>query len=193
MKAFVITLKDNEISERGADVCIKTSNNLDNPFSIEKFNATYPDEAGVYMSHHNIEWRYPWEGTEFCGTSGLKKNAYHTPNPGARIACAISHYRLWKLCAEGSTPYVVIEHDCMFQLKVDEAILKTNYNIIGINDPIRATRRWKQFRDEILNNKAFEFDLVRPVPTVDEYYIPQGLAGNSAYIIKPSGAKQMIV
>jgi GR25 family glycosyltransferase involved in LPS biosynthesis len=31
-----------------------------------------------------------------------------------------------------------------------------------------------------------------PVPTIDEFNIPQGLAGNSAYIIKPEGAKNLI-
>ena len=34
--------------------------------------------------------------------------------------------------------------------------------------------------------------MVRPIPTIDEYYIPQGLAGNSAYIIKPEAARQLI-
>ena len=29
-------------------------------------------------------------------------------------------------------------------------------------------------------------------PTIDDISVPQGLAGNSAYIIKPAGAKQMI-
>ena len=33
---------------------------------------------------------------------------------------------------------------------------------------------------------------IQPVPTIDEFNIPQGLAGNSAYIIKPSGAEKMI-
>ena len=33
---------------------------------------------------------------------------------------------------------------------------------------------------------------MQPIPTVDDYNIPQGLAGNSAYIIKPGGAKKML-
>ena len=30
------------------------------------------------------------------------------------------------------------------------------------------------------------------MPRIDEFNVPQGLAGNSAYIIKPSGAKNLI-
>ena len=30
------------------------------------------------------------------------------------------------------------------------------------------------------------------MPTIDDLTIPQGLPGNSAYIIKPSGAKKML-
>jgi len=34
--------------------------------------------------------------------------------------------------------------------------------------------------------------LIQPVPTIDEFNVPQGLAGNSAYIIKPAGAKAVL-
>ena len=40
----------------------------------------------------------------------------------------------------------------------------------------------------IMNNKQW----VQLVPKIDHYDIPQGLAGNSAYIIKPSGASRML-
>ena len=29
-------------------------------------------------------------------------------------------------------------------------------------------------------------------PTIDDFNVPQGLAGNSAYVIKPEGAKKML-
>ena len=42
-------------------------------------------------------------------------------------------------------------------------------------------------------NKLIELvgDIVK-APRIDEIYVPQGLAGNSAYFMKPSGAKKMI-
>ena len=45
--------------------------------------------------------------------------------------------------------------------------------------------------DKILQAIQFWKPIV-PVPTIDTFDVPQGLAGNSAYIIKPAGAKQCI-
>ena len=33
---------------------------------------------------------------------------------------------------------------------------------------------------------------LQPVPTVDDAEVPQGLAGNSAYLITPKGAKKLL-
>jgi GR25 family glycosyltransferase involved in LPS biosynthesis len=82
-----------------------------------------------------------------------------------------------------------LEHDALFIKKVDyEAILKSNYDIIGINSPASATRRAHQFHDIVQGKAAW----IQPVPDIDEFNIPQGLAGNSAYIIKPTGAKNLL-
>ena len=51
-----------------------------------------------------------------------------------------------------------------------------------------ATRKSKVYHDKILEKT----DFFQPVPRIDEYNIPQGLAGNSAYVIKPAGAQLMI-
>jgi GR25 family glycosyltransferase involved in LPS biosynthesis len=67
-------------------------------------------------------------------------------------------------------------------------ILDSKYDIIGINNPLMATRRAQRFFNTVKENKT---DL-QPVPSIDEFNIPQGLAGNSAYIIKPTGAKNLL-
>ena len=51
-----------------------------------------------------------------------------------------------------------------------------------------ATRKSKIYHDKIQE----KIDFFQPVPRIDEYNIPQGLAGNSAYVIKPEGAQLMI-
>ena len=51
-----------------------------------------------------------------------------------------------------------------------------------------ATRKSKVYHDMILER----VDFFQPVPRIDEFNIPQGLAGNSAYVIKPAGAHKMI-
>ena len=120
--------------------------------------------------------------------SGLKKKAYQTRNPKARIACALSHYSLWKKCVELDEPILILEHDAVFVYKLDINPNDTRYNIIGINNPLGCTFKSRQYYDSILaNGKTIQ----RPPKLADEE-IPQGLAGNSAYIIKPNGAKYML-
>ena len=62
------------------------------------------------------------------------------------------------------------------------------FNIVGINNPIGATRKSREFHNSIIHRE----DAVQNVPMIDGWNIPQGLAGNSAYIINPQGAKDLI-
>jgi len=85
---------------------------------------------------------------------------------------------------------MVFEHDSRIirKLPADSTFQKSKFDIIGINDPSMATRKSKVYHDMILKNTEF----FQPVPRIDEFNIPQGLAGNSAYVIKPAGAIKMI-
>jgi GR25 family glycosyltransferase involved in LPS biosynthesis len=188
IEARVIRIKDNEISEKGAEICIHSSKTLENDIRIDKFDAVTPDEVGVGLIDYMIEWNYPWQGEVFDIATGLKKTAYRTSNPAARIACALSHYKLWRQCAGSVKPFLILEHDAVFINKLDDNILWSNHQIIGINNPLYATRKAKEFMEIASKGK----DTIVPVPTVDSVNVPQGLAGNSAYIIKPDGAKQML-
>ena len=51
-----------------------------------------------------------------------------------------------------------------------------------------ATRKSKLYHDKILEGTQF----FQPVPNIDAFNVPQGLAGNSAYVMKPEGAKKML-
>ena len=44
------------------------------------------------------------------------------------------------------------------------------------------------FFTEVNRNK----DYIQRPPVIDYTHVPQGIAGNSAYIMKPSGAKKML-
>ena len=83
---------------------------------------------------------------------------------------------------------MVLEHDAYFIAKFDLDVSKSKGDIIGINNPLGCTRRSREFYQKIIDNQA----MYQPAPTIDEFNIPQGIAGNSAYIIKPAGAKKMI-
>jgi len=189
MKAYVITIDGNEISEKGSAACIKSSWDCGNEFTVETFEASTPDVVDEQLKQYSIEWDYPWVGEVLDFRSGLKKSAYRTQNPKARIACALSHYRLWKKSLTEMEDILVLEHDSLFLKKLDfNKILDSNYGIIGINDPRGATRRASVFHAAIQQSK----NDVLHVPKIDVHNVPQGLAGNSAYIIKPWAADMLL-
>ena len=86
-------------------------------------------------------------------------------------------------------PIMIIEHDAVFIKKIDFEPEDTGYDIVGINNPLGCTRKSKVFHDKILEKNQF-FQLAPYVD--DDTKIPQGLAGNSAYIIKPEGAHDLV-
>lgn len=62
--------------------------------------------------------------------------------------------------------------------------------ILGLNSPIGATRKASVFHNALFGRYGFH-----SVPSVDgigDDPLPQGLAGNSAYIIKPWAAKKLL-
>lgn len=189
MEAYAIVLEGNEISEAGYAALAKSSYKVGNEFKLKQFKAITPNIVEKDMYDQDIQWTYPWEGSVVDFASGLTKSAYMTANPKARMACAMSHFSLWQLCFERRQPIIILEHDAIFTQKIDFIPDDTGFDIVGLNNPLGATRRAKQYHDSILKNKqAFQL-----TPYVDEdMKVPQGLAGNSAYFIKPEGAEQMI-
>jgi Glycosyltransferase family 25 (LPS biosynthesis protein) len=188
MKAVAIVVKGNETSEFGYSRLVESSEKVGNDFKILKWNAVTPDQVEWFLSGAGVKWNYPWEGEVIDFATGLIKKAYPTANPLARIACACSHYTLWHECATKNEPMLVLEHDAAFVNKIDFNPDDTGAWIIGINNPLGATRKAKVYHDKILESNQ-QFVLA---PWIDDQKVPQGLAGNSAYIIKPKGAKELL-
>ncbi len=188
MKAVAIVVAGNETSELGYSRLVESSKTVGNEFDILKWDAVTPNNINAFMLGAGIRWNYPWDGQVYDFATGLKKSAYPTKNPKARIACACSHYALWQESMKTDTTMLILEHDAYFINKIDFDPNDTKADIIGINNPLGATRRAKLYYDKIIENEM-PFQLV---PWIDEMTVPQGLAGNSAYIIKPEGAKNML-
>lgn len=167
----------------------ESSLRVKNNFKIQMFHAVTPKTVDDVMKSENLKWNYPWVGQTIDFASGLTKSAYQTANPKARIACALSHYKLWQKCVKTKEDIMVLEHDATFVLPFKENLYKIPYDIIGINNPLGCTRKARRYYDLILDNPS---PYQKTPWTDDDMSIPQGLAGNSAYIIKPSGAKKMI-
>jgi GR25 family glycosyltransferase involved in LPS biosynthesis len=188
MKAVCIVIKDNKLSENGYARLLETSNQVGNGFDILKFDAITPETVDQHILKFNIEWNYPVKGSEYDKITGLFKSAYATVNLKARIACAVSHYCIWAESVYTDKTMLILEHDAIFIEKLDFDPDDTNYDIIGINNPINATRK-----SNIFHLKLQESDQkFQSAPIIDDNSIPQGLAGNSAYILKPKGAKKLL-
>ena len=189
MLVYIITITDNQVSEQGATRCVESSVKVGNDFTITSFPATTADMAEVSLKGCGLKWTYPWEGEKIDFASGLTLRAYPTKHRDRRIACAMSHYRLWYQCVEKNEPILVLEHDAEFISKLDyQYILDSKFDIVGINNPLMATRKAHQLKD-LIESSGQE---ILTIPDIDEFTVPQGLAGNSAYIIKPNGAKNVI-
>lgn len=188
----VITMVDHPVSIEAFNKLNDSSQKYNNDFIPNIFEATTAHNVNNHMENLLLKWDYPWQGTVTDLKTGLKKSAYPTKHILNRVACAVSHYRLWAMCVKINKPILIMEHDAIFTKKFaryNNILEDTHYDIIGINNPIGNTRRAKQFHDILQTTNAFSSskDIV-PIPKIDTFDVPQGLAGNSAYIIKPRGA-----
>ena len=190
MKSFVIVVKDNDISELGYQQLVDSYMQYGHYDGIEPHYAVELDKVDGFTSGNGLQWNYPWNGEKTDLKTGLIKKAYPTEDKRKRISCFLSHWYLWQKCKKLDEMICVLEHDARFikKLPSDRTFRNSKYDIIGINDPSMATRKSKLYHDKILEGTQF----FQPVPTIDDFNVPQGLAGNSAYVIKPEGARKML-
>ena len=191
MKTNIIRLQNDIDSNKYANWCWQTSAVNTN---IEFFNAVTPNEVDELMSGLRIEWKYPWTGEVNDIKSGLTLRAYQTADPKKRMACFLSHYCLWEKTIKSGEPMLILEHDAMFISKKPipfDDILNSGFEIIGINEPFGATRLSQAFHENVQKEHFCKNNVVR-APLIDDIKVPQGIAGNSAYIITPKGAYTMI-
>jgi len=190
MKAFAIVVPDNKTSMAGFHELHDSYEKYGHADGLEMYEAIPLDKVQGYTGGNGLVWNYPWEGKETDLKSGLIKSAYTTADPRKRISCFLSHWYLWHHCMKLDETILILEHDSRLikKLPADSTFARAPYDIIGINDPSMATRKSKVYHDMILEREEF----FQPVPRIDEFNIPQGLAGNSAYVIKPEGAKHML-
>ena len=198
LKAFIINIFNNPQSKLGAERCFrsieKTGSHLE-PF-------IYPATVPEYLSYHwdlylgDVQWNYPDEGyIKQDLLTGLSLTGYPTKDIKKRKSCLLSHVRLWHLCVQLKEPIMVLEHDAAFTRQFVFRKIQDEFTggILGLNSPLKATRLAGKFHEQVVgqhipSNKFTVMD----APWIDREEIPQGLAGNSAYIIKPFAAKALL-
>jgi GR25 family glycosyltransferase involved in LPS biosynthesis len=178
MKAFVITLFNDKYSVQSAENTIKTARQMNDDLHIEMVRAVTPKQIGDYT------YSYPLMG-ETKTYEGMTLTGYATTETDKKIACSLSHMHLWEKCVEMDEPIMILEHDAVFTRKFKLGKLMNaieDGDIVMVNDPRGATRRGQLYHDNIIR---WDYGVNGP----DEN-VPDGLAGNSAYIITPSAAKK---
>lgn len=189
MKAYSIVIKGHSVSHKGYETLVESSKKFANEFFIERFDAVTPETVDVLIKDLGIEWTWPHSGSEKDQKTGITKMGYGGRDPKRRRACGMSHYMLWKKSAEENEPLLVFEHDAIFNTKLNcQHLIDSSYEIIGLNDPHGATRLPHKYH-EIVQKSAEE---ILPAPKIDKDHIAQGIAGNSAYMIKPAAAQKLL-
>ena len=177
-KAYVITLPDEASQEQAK--ALQASANID----IEIFPATTEEDVVKEFKARRIKWNYPWSTGVLDIQTGLFKSPYETKVPQRRMACFMSHYRLWEKALK--EPIFVFEQDAIFVRPFSEVeVANTGFDIVSLNDPRGATRRAQAYHELIREH------VVTEAPWLDDQRIPQGLPGNSAYYITPDGAQKL--
>lgn len=188
MQAYAIVMRGHNVSEGGYQTLVESSKSVGNDFTIRRFDAIIADNVDEHMQKEGLEWKWPDKGGMYHEELNMKFHAYGGP-PKRRHACAMSHYYLWDKSIELNEPILILEHDAKFIEKFDyQYVIDSDYQCIGINDPKMATRLYQRFHSTV---QAAEGPLL-DCPVIDNMYVPQGIAGGSAYVIKPRGAEKVI-
>ena len=98
MKAYVITIKDNEKSVRAANRCIKSG--LRQGIVVEQHTAITPANNPVSIA---AEKNIP--------TGNFDEVYSRFDNC---LAAFLSHHSLWEKCAKSKEPMLILEHDAVF-------------------------------------------------------------------------------
>lgn len=191
IRAWAIVVPGSKTSEAGFVRLHESHLAVGNAFPLHELRATMPEGVDAQMTAFGLSWSWPWTGEVTCPVTGLWLHAYKTANRKARMACFLSHFRLWMHCAESGQPIIVLEDDARFSrcLEDPESVLPEPFGMVSLNDPRGATRRGDTYDIALVSQ---EMKRVVEVPWIDGPAIPQGLPGHSAYLLRPEFAADLI-
>ena len=173
MKAFIIRLKNNPISEKYASLCIEQASKFN--INVEYFDAINGLEYQQHLTQLNIYPKYKFKK----GRAGV-------------FGCFLSHYYLWKKCADENVPYVMLEHDGFFIRPLPDNILESFSDVLKLDNCDPYSKAYDTMMQETQSKIV-----------VQQYHNPQAkfleknqtgnyMRGAYGYIIKPHAAKKVI-
>lgn len=99
MKSYVITIMDMPESVQAAERCIASMPE----FNVQKFRAITPKDNPEELARRSgidLSWFMQLDGGKF---SRMRRC----------VAAFMSHYTLWKMCADGNEEFQIFEHDAV--------------------------------------------------------------------------------
>ena len=188
MKGYIIGDKNNSTSIRGMNGCASSMAIYKQKFTVEFIQQTSPETLEKDLTPFpGLKWNFPINNESRVDKSGMVLQGYRTNNVNKVFACLISHARLWLRCIKLDEPIMILEHDAKFIRNFDPDF-EWEGGVLGLNDPRGATFNSPQYHVHV----ASKGHGVHNAPYVADISRPQGLPGNSAYIIKPFAAKQLL-
>jgi GR25 family glycosyltransferase involved in LPS biosynthesis len=191
MNAFVIVIKNDPYSESVGRSCIETGKS--HGIDVLRFDAITVNDVPRCLDELQLQWTWAGENNNTnmtCKKTGLKNFPYKTSDIRKKIACSLSHYYLWSKCVQDDEPMLILEHDSVF---INDFPHNIKFNgICQINDPAGATRKGSWWSNEMKKRGTVGAHEKTWVTSLEERDIPDGLAGNSAYLIKPWAALELI-
>ena len=172
MKAFIITLKDHEWSEKLSNESIEQANKFN--IVVEKFDAivgkTYPE----HIKENNLFLHPKRDKTLTEGTFG----------------CFFSHFYLWKKCIELDEPIIILEHDGYFIKLLPDNILDKFNDLMKLDCFNPYDLKYNKWINNTMN------DPITYKNDISKIYAKRVFGwytwGAYAYIIKPTGANKLV-
>ena len=177
LKAYIITIKDNKLSEESAQQTLKSA--LERGLDAEIYYG-----VDKYSSMIELETN----GLVIDNTDGVFTNYGYVD---AAVGCFLSHYKLWEKSAHTGERFLILEHDVKF---TDDVVDFEMYGgVLNIGKPRWGTT-YKQWwstdgcyqRDCRVIKHSF-IDEYKHC-NCDEYF----LHGAHAYIINPDDANKLV-
>jgi GR25 family glycosyltransferase involved in LPS biosynthesis len=171
MKTKIIVLKNNAVSQTVSQDCIAQA---------KKFGIS----AEVFDAINGLDYQRHLENLGIRPLKKFKKN-----RPGV-YGCFLSHYYLWKQCAESNKPYMILEHDGFLIQPLPEDILDHFDDLLKLESENPYSKGYQR-RLIATQNDPLCYQNVEPCGDQNNgagWYS----VGAYAYIIKPPGAKKLI-
>ncbi|RLA22901.1 MAG: hypothetical protein DRQ63_12225 [Gammaproteobacteria bacterium] len=187
MRARVIVIEGDDYSETVGQRCIDSGKKYG--VIVEKFKAVTKYTVEELMLNMDVHW--VWAGVSndrkrICPNTNLVQFPYTCADLRTKKACSMSHYFLWKQCEHSDEPMLILEHDAIFVRELPNVDFKSIYQI---NNPVGCTPQGGTWRAQM----QLAGEGVRQ-KTIIHYKDdrPDGLAGNSAYMMQPWAATKAI-